>query len=130
MKHLKFTVMVLSVFAILVQGNLSFAQTRRAPAKKYNPYVTPANPVDTRWAQAHSPWDFSAMLALYSPGFGVGARAAYRILDSLIPDVDDSMSIEAGIGYVGASNTYGGLSVSYSLIEIPVLARWDFRLDN
>jgi hypothetical protein len=131
MKHLKYAVMALSVFAVLSAGPFTFAQTRRpAAAKKYKPYVTPANPIDTRWASAHSPWDFSGMLALYSPGFGFGARAAYRILNSVIEDVDDSLSVEAGIGYIGASNTYGGLSQSYSLIEIPILARWDFRLDN
>jgi hypothetical protein len=102
----------------------------RRPVKKYKPYVTPANPVDTRWASSHSPWDFSGLLGLYNPGFGVNVRGAYRILDSILEDVDDSLSIEVGVGYVGASNTYGGVSSSYSLIEFPILGRWDFRLNN
>jgi hypothetical protein len=131
MKQLKFAVLVLSVFTILAEGQSGLAQTRRpAPVRKYKPYVTPANPVDTRWASAHSPWDFSGMLGLYSPGFGFGARVAYRVLNSVLENIDDSLSVEAGIGYIGATNTYGGVNSSYSLIEIPMLARWDFRLDN
>jgi hypothetical protein len=130
MKQLKFAIMLLSVLPALFMGQASFAQTRRAPVRKYKPYVTPANPVDTRWAAAHSPWDFSGLLGLYNPGFGFGARAAYRILNSVIEDVDDSMSIEAGFGYIAATNTFGGISFSYSLIELPILARWDFRFVN
>ncbi|CAM6005659.1 unnamed protein product [Sphagnum balticum] len=133
---MKFAMMVLSVLTVFAMTPNAKAQApapgRRAapPAKRYKPYVTPSNPIDTRWASVHSPWDFTAMLGIYNPGFGFGARAAYRILNSILEDVDDSLSVEAGIGYIGASNTYGGVNSSYSLIEIPVLARWDFRLDN
>jgi hypothetical protein len=131
MKHLCLALLA----SVLFLGSTSFATgevvaQNKKPVRKYRPYVTPANPVDTRWAAAHSPWDFSGLLGLYNPGIGVQALGAYRVLNSVLEDVDDSLSVEAGIGYVGATNTYGGVSVSYSLFEIPVLARWDFRLSN
>lgn len=123
--------LALVILAVIFGGTQSSnAQQKRTTVRKYKPYVTPASPIDTRWAAAHGPFDFSGLLGLYNPGFGVDARIAYRILNSILEDIDDSLSIEAGIGFVTASNTYGGSSVSYSLLEIPIVARWDFRINN
>lgn len=129
---LAFISRALIVFAVIVgSAQLSHAQTRR-PVKKYRPYVTPSNPVDTRWALAHSPWDFSGLAGLTSNpgGFGLNGRVAYRVMNSILEDVDDSLSAEVGIGFVAVTNTFNGQSVSYSLLEIPILARWDFRIND
>jgi len=128
MKHLRLALVILTI--IIGITDITHAQSPRRPVRKYRPYVTPSNPIDTRWANDHSRWDFSGLLGLYNPGFGADARVAYRVLNSVLEDVDDSLSAEVGIGFVGQTNTYGGQSVSTSLVEIPLLARWDFRINN
>lgn len=75
-------------------------------------------------------WDFSAVIGLYNPGTGFGARAAYRIVDDLIPSANDSLSIESGLSFISVSESVLGVSSSYSVVEIPVHARWDFHVAN
>lgn len=75
-------------------------------------------------------WDFSAMIGLYNPGTGFGARAAYRIVDDILPSANDSLSIEGGLTFVSVSESFVSTNVSYSVIEIPIHARWDFHLAN
>jgi hypothetical protein len=129
MRNLKLALVILAVIFGGVQATHAQQQQKRV-VRKYKPYVTPASPIDTRWANAHGPWDFSGLLGLYNPGFGIDARIAYRVLNSILEDVDDSLSVEVGVGFVSATNTYGGQSISTSLLEIPILARWDFRINN
>jgi hypothetical protein len=126
----KLSLLALALTFLCLAPQVGQAQSRRTVRKTYKPYVTPPADIDTRWASSHSPWDFSGVIGIYNPGFGLGGRVAYRIVDNIVSDVDDSLSLEFGLGWVGASNTYGGTSVSYSLIELPAMGRWDFRLRN
>lgn len=75
-----------------------------------------------------TPWDFSGMLGLYNPGVGFGVLAAYRVTDSILPHVDQSLSVESGLNFISVSDNLAGSSISYSLIEIPIQARWDFYM--
>ena len=86
--------------------------------------------IDSQWAQSHSPWDFSGLLGLFNPGFGFEALGAYRVADNVLTNIDDSLSIEAGLGFFAASSNVIGGSYSYSEVEIPIMARWDFRIPN
>ena len=85
-----------------------------------------------KWAQHYGPWDFSGLLALNNPGFGFQALGAYRFLDNVIPDLDDTMSFETGLGFISVSENlnvpgYNNNS-TYSYIEIPIMVRWDIHL--
>jgi hypothetical protein len=75
-----------------------------------------------------SPWDFSGQLLIWNPGVGFHALAAYRVLDNVVPNLDNSLSVESGLGFVSISDSVNGLGVSYSFIEIPIMARWDIRI--
>jgi hypothetical protein len=112
------------LLTLSAQAKTPVKGTSTPPKKTY--YET-----HTRYSSDASPWDFSAMLGLYNPGTGFGALAAYRIVDDLLPNATDSLSIESGLNYVNISDTIASTSVSYSVIEIPIQARWDFKiLDN
>jgi hypothetical protein len=116
---------------IITLGSFSQNASARATYQSPKKYVAPApTGIDTQWADSHGPWDFSGLLGLYNPGFGFEALAAYRVADNLINDLDESLSVETGIGYSYANDTYFGTGISYSQIEVPFMARWDFRIPN
>ncbi len=115
--------------AVFTLASAAQAQTprRKAPAARPAKYEYRTPVASTMPA---SPWDFSAMLGLYNPGVGFGALAAYRILDQVLHEGDNSLSFESGINFVSVSDSVASSSVSYTLIEIPFQARWDFRLSE
>jgi hypothetical protein len=104
--------------------------TQKQPKEWQEPkkFVASSSDIDSQWADSHGPWDFTGVLGLFNPGVGFQALGAYRINDNLIKNVDESLSFETGIGYLVANDSYAGASVVYSEIEIPFMARWDFRI--
>ncbi len=78
------------------------------------------------FSSGSSPWDFSAIFGMYPPGIGFGGLVAYKVMDSLLQNTKNSLSAEVGLNYVSYSSTLLGSSYSYSVIEIPIKARWDF----
>ncbi len=131
----KFTAVVFVALVILTSlGGLASAQSTTPihPRKKVITATHAQNVVPHSVYDRHgtTPWDFSGMLSLYSPGFAIGGLAAYRLTDNLLPKVDQSLSVESGVNAIFVNDNYGGASVSYSLIEIPVQARWDFYFDQ
>jgi hypothetical protein len=113
-----------TAFAVTAVAKTPVKQTttkQSAPAKR-DYYET-----HTRFSDSSSPWDFSAMLGLYNPGVGFGGLVAYRLVDELISG-NNSLSVESGLNYVSVSDTLVGSSISYSVIEIPIQARWDFKV--
>jgi hypothetical protein len=122
---MKLTTIFLSLFALLLSSDV-FAQ---AKARQQQPKKTYSYERYQNRTNDHK-WDFSGLLGLYNPGTGFGVRAAYRILDDVLPSADDALAVEAGVSFVGVSDTVIGTNVSYSLIEIPIHARWDFFVAN
>lgn len=128
------TILSTTVLLIALLGLSVQAQTKHPPYggtkthRVTNPYVP--SDLDTRWANHNGPWDFSGMLGLYNPGFGLEGLAAYRIVDNLIPNIDDSLSVESGLGYISVNDSVAGTNVSYSTFEVPIMGRWDFRLND
>lgn len=115
MKNLLFAALLLSTFT-------SF--NAMASGSKRPAYSTPTK---THYSSSYSPWDFSAMLGLYNPGVGFGGLAAYRIVDGLLPSSNENnLAVEAGFNFISFTSSLG--SVAYSVIEIPMHARWDFKV--
>ncbi|MCC6277017.1 MAG: outer membrane beta-barrel protein [Oligoflexia bacterium] len=117
--------------AIILSAQLALAQGARSG--KYTTGAQTSKTLseeDRSWANEYGPWDFTAFVGFYNPGMGIQGLAAYRLLDSVLPNVDDSLSLESGLGFVSASETLGGQSVSYTAIEFPIQARWDFRIPD
>jgi hypothetical protein len=122
---MRIQILLLSLVAVLsFNPGRAEAQSRNSRAS-----YTPSD-VDTRWADRTGPWDFTGLLGLYNPGFGISARGAYRILDDVIRDVNDTLSIESGLGLVIVSDNVGGSSYSSTVFEFPVMGRWDFHLPD
>ncbi len=91
--------------------------------------VGPAD-IDHRWSDLKSPWDFSAQIGIFNPGVGFGVLGAKRVQNSILPRIDDSLSIEAGLSYLSISDTLDGISVSYTAYELSGFGRWDFRFQR
>ena len=94
--------------------------TKSAPTKAEPKISIPhISYADTAWSSNYGPLDFSGTLGFYDGRFGMQALAAYRLVDSIIRDINESLSVEAGIGQLGVGT-----------FEIPIMARWDFRVNN
>jgi hypothetical protein len=74
------------------------------------------------------PWDFSSTIGLDNPGIEIEFLGAYRVSDYILDDLDDSLSIEAGLGFLTVTDTNNGNSYTYSPIAIPIMARWDIHI--
>ncbi|MBK9293954.1 MAG: hypothetical protein IPM57_05840 [Oligoflexia bacterium] len=116
----------LSVFCLVLTMfflDQAQAQSKRQTKKTYS-YEQYENSV-----KEHE-WDFTGLIGLYNPGTGFGARAAYRIFDDILPSSNDTLSVESGLTFISVSESVLGVNSSYSYIEIPVHARWDFHVAN
>jgi hypothetical protein len=122
--------LLIALFGIVVTG--SFAKAASTAKTKVYPTAESIaiTDADTRWAHEYGPWDFSGLVGWYSPALGIQALAGYRILDNVIPDVDESLSLESGVTVVTANESVTGMGVSRTSFEIPLLARWDFRIPD
>jgi len=122
---------VLFILTLFITTPMASAQShRRSSTHTTTTYSHYDADIDTHWGNTHSPWDFAALLGFYNPGTGFGGRAAYRVLDNVLPNVDDSLSVESGLGIISVSDSTPGGSYSITIFEIPILARWDFRIPD
>ena len=84
-----------------------------------------------KWPTKANPWDVTGQIGLYNTATGLGGLAAYHVLDDVVNDLDDALSVEFGLTYVyWNSGFYGNIVASGSAIEIPVMARWDIYLSD
>ncbi|MDZ4678704.1 MAG: outer membrane beta-barrel protein [Oligoflexia bacterium] len=121
----------LCLFIALFIIDVANAQATAPKSKSYPTAESAAlTDADTKWADEYGPWDFSGLVGWYSPALGIQALAAYRVMDNLIPDLDESLSLESGITLVTSNENVSGMGVTRSSFEIPIAARWDFRIPN
>lgn len=130
--YLPIFIAVLCLSQLASAAGSSGSATKKAAPAKARPRVETAHVKESYssngWASHYGPWDFSGLLAFNTPGIGFQALAAYRIVDHLVEDLDDTLSIESGIGYLSASDTYFNTTYTYTYFEIPIMARWDIHI--
>lgn len=74
-------------------------------------------------------WDGSALLGFSGPGIGIQGLVAYRVIDDVLREADDSMSFETGVGIISASDSFKK-NHSATVFEIPLKMRWDIHVRN
>lgn len=133
MRVLSFLMVIAFLFASVESEGRKRRKRRRKPPETYSqPAVSDPEPypleIDQRHSDLNSPWDVTGNLGWFNPGIGFGALGAYRVVNNIIRNFDDTLSVEAGLNIVSVSETLGGVTTDYTALEIPVMGRWDMRL--
>lgn len=120
---MKFLLLGLLIFTTVA----SEAQTRRRKPYQSPSYSTPKSSpsyesnYSSSYASSPSRLDFSGTVGFHFSGFGVLGLAAYRVLDDVLFQYDNSVSIESGVGAIFWDTTS---------VEIPIMGRWGFKIPN
>jgi hypothetical protein len=134
LKGLSMKNLIAVLLAFLSLSSISLAETRskssavKKPTRTHVVEESKTYSDGSRTSHKLGPWDFSGTLGLDNPGVVLEFNAAYRVSDYVVEDLDDSLSIESGLGFITVSDNWGPYSYSYTAVMIPIMARWDIHL--